>query len=83
MIDAARRDAAYRQIVIAGDGGDDVTAALTANVQLAMDVGIAHHGVELGRGAAFGLEDTLQRRTGAAEDRIADIIRDDGDAACL
>jgi hypothetical protein len=50
-------------------------------MQLALDVGVADHRVELGRGAALGREDAPQRRMRAAEDRVADVVRHDSDAA--
>ena len=59
MFHATRCDTAYRQIVLFRDGLDDVTTPLTADVQLAVDLQIADHRVELGRRATLGLENTL------------------------
>src|ERR1700726_633478 len=52
-------------------------------MQRAMNVGISDHRVELGRRAALGLENAPQRRTRTSQDRVADVIRHDGDAAHL
>src|SRR6516165_230585 len=81
MIHPARRDASERQVAVFGNRRHDVAPARAAPMKVAVNVPVADHGIELGRRAALRRENPAQRRAGAAEDGITDVVGHDRDAA--
>ena len=75
MVRPVGSDAAERQVVIADNGIDNLSAAAAARVQLAMDGHISDHGIELLRRPAFGDENLFKRGLRSAERGIANVIR--------
>jgi hypothetical protein len=76
-------DHAQRQVVALGQHRDHRAGARVEAVQAAVDGEIPHHRVELGLRPSLGPEDALKRRLRAARDGVADIDREDRDAARL
>ena len=83
MIRPAGRDETERQVVIHRDRFHDLARALAHHVQLAVMIVVAEHRVQLRRRAPLGIEDFFQRARVRADQRVADIVRQDRDAAGL
>src|SRR5712671_1261283 len=83
MIGTRRRDQAQRQVVIERECGDHVPLTRCEKVQLARERVVAEHGVELGCRPRLGLEYPFECSGRAADQRIPDIVGQDGDAALL